>query len=123
MGLVQNMSMVRKMDDKLKRAILKSFLAGLKLARENGFGFTMINEQVIVLTDHLAERASNKLQKAASRIVSFLAMIEAHAELTDNPITDDAVVGSFVGSGASDILTIGDFRKLREALTECAKRA
>lgn len=58
----------------------------------------------------------NELQKAAGRIVSFLAMIEAHAELTDNPIADNGVVASFMGSGASDILTMDDLRKLRIAL-------
>ena len=58
---------------------------------------------------------NNELKAQVGRILAFFSMLEAHHELTDDPLEDTTVVLSFMGSGASDQLTMGDFRKLREA--------
>ena len=64
-----------------------------------------------------------RLQLAASRVVSFFDFFEAEAELIDEPMEDDEVFMSFMGSGASDILTVGDMRELANALKEEVKDA
>lgn len=53
---------------------------------------------------------------AATRFCQFASMVEAHAKLTDDVLEDGTVIASFMGSGASDVLTIGDFRQLKAAL-------
>lgn len=73
----------------------------------------------------------SELKKSVSRILSFFAMVsagtgswgvvgshEAQGEVTGEWTKDDAVVLSFMGSGASDSLTVGDFRRLRRAYQE-----
>lgn len=58
----------------------------------------------------------NDLQKAAARVCQFFSMVEAAAELLGEPIKDETVVMSFMGSGASDNLTMREIRDLRDAL-------
>lgn len=64
-----------------------------------------------------------RLQIAASRVVSFFDFFEIDAELSGEPMKDDDVFVSFMGSGASDILTVGDLRELAKALKEEVKDA
>lgn len=55
------------------------------------------------------------LDIAAGRIISFLNMVEADAKLAGTPLDDTDTLVTFMGSGASDALTVGHLRKLREA--------
>lgn len=62
----------------------------------------------------------------ATRFYQFFAMIEAGWQLDHEAdgkkLTDDLVVASFMGNGASDNLTAGDFRKLLAALRPWLRR-
>lgn len=61
-------------------------------------------------------KVTEQLREAAARIVSFLVMVEGSAVLDGEPLDDDAVMLSFMGNGASDVLLVSDFRALRDAL-------
>ena len=86
----------------------------LKDGGEKGLRYVILNRYIKVSAR--ANLPPNELQKAAGRIVGFLTMMEADAKLIDSPMTDGDVVASFMGSGASDMLTVGVLRKLKEAL-------
>lgn len=64
-----------------------------------------------------AREENKRLREALVRFVQFLAMIEAHATCSEQgSLGDGEVVAYFMGSGASDRLTVGDLRKARAAL-------
>ena len=63
------------------------------------------------------EAEGARLRAAASHFVGFLTFIEAGREIDgEEPLSDGAIVASYMGPGASDALRIGDFRVLRAAL-------
>lgn len=51
---------------------------------------------------------------AYRRLLLPIYMSLAEREMVDEPLSDDAVLFSFMGSGASDHSTVGDFRKADE---------
>lgn len=58
-------------------------------------------------------------QKASSPFATWWAMVEAENELAGEIIKDDAVVLSFMGSGASMNVTAGQIRKMLDAIFDC----
>ena len=67
----------------------------------------------------MAEISESLLVETAAVLVSWFAMMEAHRECSEQPpLKDEQVILSFVGSGASCRVTVGDFRCLRNALRE-----
>lgn len=57
------------------------------------------------------EKALEKLD----RILLPIVMTLAQRELVNNPVPDDAIILHFMGSGASDQVTAGEFREARAA--------
>jgi len=60
------------------------------------------------------------LVEAARGIVRALLPINmtlAERELVDDPLPDPAVLFSFMGSGASDHVTVGEYRAAKDALS------
>ena len=63
---------------------------------------------------------NEKMRKAledAHRIFMPTIMSLAEIELVDEPVKDDAVLFSFMGSGASDFVTVGEFRKALNSIS------
>ena len=64
-------------------------------------------------------RSSNEAMRKAlagsHRLFLPIFMRLAEAELVGEPVKDETVLFSFMGSGASDHVTVGDFRKAHEA--------
>lgn len=59
----------------------------------------------------------DELREAIGIFATYISMVEAHLECCDRESPgDNAVVTQFMGSGASCLLTVGDFRRLRSAL-------
>lgn len=60
-----------------------------------------------------------QLRNTLARFVQFYAMVDAGRELDQEPpFSDHTVVASFMGNGASDNLTVGDFRQAEKVLSE-----
>jgi len=65
-----------------------------------------------------AARERDGLREAASGLMRLLMPIHmtlAEREMVDDPVPDTTVILSFMGSGASDMVTAGDFRRATEA--------
>jgi hypothetical protein len=63
------------------------------------------------------EDTAARVVEAASPILTWLAMVEAHQECAGlDPYADSAIALSFMGSGASTRVTIGELRELRDAV-------
>jgi hypothetical protein len=63
------------------------------------------------------DTARERVVEAASPILTWLAMVEAHQECAGlDPYADSAIALSFMGSGASTRVTIGELRELRDAV-------
>jgi hypothetical protein len=64
----------------------------------------------------VAMRDEVRVREAAGQILSFLAFVEADAELAGASVDDDDTVCALNVSGGSTRLTVGHLRRLREAL-------
>lgn len=60
--------------------------------------------------------ALRKAQEASSPLSIWWAMIEADNELAGEPLKDEEVALSFMGSGASSRVTVGQIRKMLDAI-------
>lgn len=56
-----------------------------------------------------------KSLKEMKRVLFPIFMSLAERDLIEDPVPDDAVLFSFMGSGASDYVTVGEYRKALEA--------
>jgi hypothetical protein len=60
--------------------------------------------------------AALALRKASSPLSVWWTMVEAQQELAEKPIEDKTVILHFMGSGASTMVTAGEFRSWMDAL-------
>lgn len=64
--------------------------------------------------------------KHVQRVAFFFSMALAHIDLTpdEEPVDEDAIFFEFQGSGASDVLTVGQVRAFVDAVKQlCADQA
>lgn len=59
--------------------------------------------------------------RAYGRLLLPVAMTIAERDMCDTPLADEATLFSFMGSGASDSTTVGDFRKAEELARSALK--
>lgn len=60
---------------------------------------------------------------AYRRLLLPIDMTLAERDMTDEPLDDGAILFSFMGSGASDHVTIGEYRAVRERAAAALTKA
>lgn len=78
----------------------------------------------VLIQRAIAEREAELVGaiSAYHRLLFPISMSLAEREMIDEPLSDDAVLFSFMGSGASDHTTVGEFRKA-DALASAALKS
>jgi len=64
------------------------------------------------------EHAQTGVRNSASSLMCWWAMVQAQEEMLDEPIPDDAVILSFMGSGASTMVLAKDLRAIDTAIAQ-----
>ena len=108
------------MTDKIERDDKLTCIDRLRLHAEDPETFPVDFDDIsetVDLVDSL--RSSNEAMREAlagsHRLFLPIFMHLAEADLAGEPIKDEAVLFSFMGSGASDHVTVGEFRKALDA--------
>lgn len=76
---------------------------------------TLTRKQALIESQQATINELVEAMHGLRRIMLPMHMTMAEAECVDEPIPDDAVFLSFMGSGASDQVTAGEFRRANDA--------